>query len=53
VGSPIFGDIRKKKEFLEGIQDLDIISEGRNLMEERKEDMSKELEKIVLFEEVS
>lgn len=42
--------------FLDGIRDLDIIAEGRGLMEEerrRKEDMSKELEKIILFEEVS
>jgi hypothetical protein len=41
---------------LEGIQDLDVIAEGRGLAAEermRKEDMSKELDKTILQEEVS
>jgi hypothetical protein len=43
---------------LEGIRDPDIIIEGHGLAEEeriyiRKEDMSKELEKTILLEEVS
>jgi hypothetical protein len=52
----VFGDVGKKKELLEGIRDLDVIAEDRDLVEEermRKEDMSKELEKTFLFEEVS
>jgi hypothetical protein len=45
----VFGDVGKKKELLEGIQDMDEIAEGRGLaMEEmmRKEDMTKELEEV-------
>jgi hypothetical protein len=41
---------------LEGIQGMNVIAEGHGLLEEewtRKEDMSKELEKTLLFEEVS
>ena len=41
---------------LEGIQDLDVIAKGHGLVAEermRKEDMSKELDKTILQEEVS
>jgi hypothetical protein len=41
---------------LKGSWELDVIAEGRGLAEEermRKDDMSKELEKAILFEEVS
>jgi hypothetical protein len=44
--------VGKKKELLEGIRDLDIIDEGRRLVEEermRKIDMAKELEKNASF----
>jgi hypothetical protein len=52
----VFGDVgKKKKEMLEGIRDLDIIAKGRCLVEEwvRKLDMSKELEKSLLLEQVN
>jgi len=52
----VFGDVRKKKkELLEGICELDSVDEGRGLEEEekvRKIDMSRELEKTLLFEEI-
>jgi hypothetical protein len=53
----VFGDIgKKKKELLEGIRELDLVEECRCLEEDekvRKIDMSKELEKTLLFEEMS
>jgi hypothetical protein len=53
----VFGDIgKKKKELLEGIRELDLVEECRCLEEEEKVrniDMSKELEKTLLFEEMS
>jgi hypothetical protein len=53
----VFGDIgKKKKELLEGIRELELIEECRCLEEDekvRKVDMSRELEKTVLFEEMS
>jgi hypothetical protein len=53
----VFGDIgKKKKELLEGIQELELIEECRCLEEDekvRKVDMSRELEKTLLFEEMS
>jgi hypothetical protein len=48
----VFSDVRKKKELMEGIRDLDCIDEGRGLVEEeriRKTYMTKELEKTLLF----
>jgi len=52
----VFGDVgKKKKELLEGICELDSVDEGRGLEEEekvRKIDMSRELEKTLLFEEI-
>jgi len=52
----VFGDVgKKKKELLEGIRELDSVDEGRGLEEEekvRKIDMSRELEKTLLFEEI-
>ncbi|XP_059454993.1 uncharacterized protein LOC132185205 [Corylus avellana] len=51
-----FGDIgRKKKELLEGIQELDALAELRGLVQEeklKKADMSKELENTLLCEEI-
>jgi hypothetical protein len=47
---------KKKKLLLECIRELDFIAEGRVLTEEermKKEDMSKELERVILLEEVS
>jgi len=53
----VFGDIgKKKKELLEGIRELDVIEECRSLEEDervRKIDMSREMEKTLLFEELS
>jgi hypothetical protein len=53
----VFGNVgKKKKDLLDGIRELDIIAEGRPLTEDerlRKEDISKELERFILFEEVS
>jgi uncharacterized coiled-coil DUF342 family protein len=50
----VFGDIgRKKKELLEGIQELDAMVETRNLDPEeniKKADMSKELENMLCKE---
>jgi len=52
----VFGDVgKKKKELLEGIRELDSVDEGRGLEEEekvRKIDMSRELEKTLLSEEI-
>jgi hypothetical protein len=47
---------KKKKDLLDGIWELDFIAEGRPLIEAerlRKEDFSKELERVIIFEEVS
>jgi hypothetical protein len=53
----VFGDIgKKKKELLEGIRELDAIEECRSLEEDervRKIDMSREIEKTLLFEELN
>jgi len=53
----VFGDIgKKKKELLEGIRELDVIEECRSLEEDervRKIDMSREMEKTLLFEELN
>jgi hypothetical protein len=41
---------------MNGIQELDVIVEGRTLIEEervKREDFSKELERLLLYEEVS
>jgi hypothetical protein len=46
---------RKKKELLEGIQEMDVLAETRGLVQEeklKKADMSKELEKTLLCEEI-
>jgi hypothetical protein len=52
----VFGDIgRKKKELLEGIQEMDVVAENRGLMEDEKvkmADMSRELENTLLYEEI-
>lgn len=52
----VFGDVgKKKKELLEGIRELGSVDEGRSLEEEekvRKTDMSRELEKTLLSEEI-
>jgi hypothetical protein len=52
----VFGDIgRKKKELLEGIQEMDVLAENRGLLEEekmKKEDMARELEGTLLCEEI-
>ena len=52
----MFGDIgRKRKELLEGIQELDAMAETRGLDPEdksKKADMSKELENTLLCEEI-
>jgi len=49
----VFGDVgKKKKQFLEGIRELDCIDEDKGLVEEervRKTDMIRELEKTLLF----
>lgn len=47
---------RGEKELVDGIQELDIIVEGRLLIEEerkRKEDYSRDLERLILYGEVS
>jgi hypothetical protein len=53
----VFGDVGKKKnELLEVIRELDLIEECRCLEEEervRKIDMSRELEKTLIFEEMN
>jgi hypothetical protein len=44
------------KGLMNGIQELDVIVEGRTLIEEervKREDFSKELERLLLYEEVS
>jgi hypothetical protein len=51
----VFGDIGRKKELLEGIQELDVLAESRGLVQAeklKKADMSKELEKTLLCEEI-
>jgi exonuclease III len=52
----VFGDIgRKKRELLEGIQEMDVLAENRGLLEEekmKKEDMARELESTLLCEEI-
>jgi hypothetical protein len=53
----VFGDIgKKKKELLEGIRELELIEECSCLEEDekvRRVDMSRELEKTLLFEDMS
>jgi hypothetical protein len=52
----VFSDVGKTKELLEGIRDLDYIDESRGLVEEermRKTYLTKELEKMLLFDEVN
>jgi len=53
----VFGDVgRKKKELLEGINELEGFEESRGLVEEepvRKSDMIREMEKTLLFEEIN
>jgi hypothetical protein len=53
----VFGDVgKKKKELLEGIRELDLVEESRCLEEDervRKLDILRELEKTLLFEEMS
>jgi hypothetical protein len=53
----IFGNVgKRKKELVDGIRELEIIAEGRLLIEEerkRKEDYSRDLERLILYEEVS
>jgi hypothetical protein len=52
----VFGDIgRKRKELLEGIQEMDVVVESRGLMEDKKvkmDDMARELENTLLCEEI-
>jgi hypothetical protein len=64
----VFGDIgrkktkktkkqkkKEKKELLEGIQEMDVLAENRGVTEEeneKKEDMSRELENTLLCEEI-
>jgi hypothetical protein len=46
---------KEKKELLEGIQEMDVLAENRGLTEEeneKKEDMSRELENTLLCEEI-
>jgi hypothetical protein len=53
----VFGNVwKQKKDLLDGICELDIIAEGRPLIEDerlRKEEFSRELERFILLEEVS
>jgi hypothetical protein len=53
----IFGDVgKRKKELMDGIRELDIIVEGRSLIEEerqRKWEYSRDLERLLLYEEMS
>jgi hypothetical protein len=52
----VFGNVgQRKEEMVDGICELDMIAEGRSLNknERLKEDNSRELERIILFEEVS
>jgi hypothetical protein len=53
----IFGDVGNRKTvLLEGIQELDIIGEGRMLIKEarvRQDDFARELERLLLCEEVN
>jgi hypothetical protein len=53
----VFGHVRQqKKTMLEGIREIDVIGEGRALIEEEKMnkvDLSTELERLLLCEEVS
>jgi hypothetical protein len=51
----LFGDIGRKKELLEGIQELDVLAETKGLVQEEKlknADMSKELENNLLCEKI-
>jgi hypothetical protein len=53
----IFDDVgKRKKELVDGISELEIIVEGKSLIEEerkREEDYSRDLERLILYEEVS
>jgi hypothetical protein len=53
----IFDDVgKRKKELVDGIPELEIIVEGKSLIEEerkREEDYSRDLERLILYEEVS
>jgi hypothetical protein len=56
LNEEVFGDVGKKKnELLEGIRELDLVEECCCLEEERvqKIDMSRELEKTLIFEEMN
>jgi hypothetical protein len=51
----VFGDIGRKKELLEGIQELDVLAKTKGLVQEeklKKADMSKELENNLLCEKI-
>jgi len=52
----IFGNVGKwKKDLMDGIRVLDVIAEGRILIEEewvKMEDLDRELERLLLYEEV-
>jgi hypothetical protein len=52
-----FGNVEKqKKDLVDGICELDVIAKGRPLTEDdrlRKEEISRDLEKFILLEEVS
>jgi hypothetical protein len=53
----IFGNVgKRKKDLMDGIRELDVIAEGRTLIEEervKKEDFARELERLLLYEKVS
>ena len=53
----VFGQVGKQKKILlEGIREIDICGEGRGLNEEerrRKDELSSELERLLLYEEIS
>jgi hypothetical protein len=53
----VFGNVKKRKKVLpDGIRELDILEEGRGLNKEErrsKDELSSELERLLLCEEVS
>jgi len=53
----IFSNVgKRKKDLVDGIRELDIIAKGRPLIEDerlRKEKISRDLERLILYEEVS
>jgi hypothetical protein len=53
----IFSNVgKRKKDLVDGIRELDIIAKGRPLIEDerlRKDKISRDLERLILYEEVS